>query len=78
MANPTNAADVGMDGILNSVPANTRDTKLGYSNGDAVDNSEGNNPVNGSGDETRVNATIGSKNAVFINAPSTGAIYPNS
>lgn len=64
-----------------NVPVISRDTQLGNPNGDVVNRDEGNNPVNGNGSETRIEATDVSKGTI-ITPPQwktgTDPLWPNS
>lgn len=64
-----------------SVSVNLRDTQFGNPSGDVVDNSEGNNPVNGNDGETRIEGRDVSR-ATITKSPQwktgTDPLWPNS
>lgn len=67
--------------INNNVSINVRDDNMGNSRGDVVDNSEGNNPINGSSGETALEGKDVSK-ATITKRPqwdtSQDPLWPNS
>lgn len=68
-------------GMEMNVPHKTRDTEMGNPNGDVVDKTEGNNPINGSSGETAVepmDASTGTINTRPQWDTSQDPIWPNS